>query len=44
VTTLAEAAKYAGLEHVIWSTLDDTRNWIPLNDNRMPTLQEKYKG
>lgn len=40
---MAEAAKYAGLEHVIWSTLDDTRNWIPLNDNRMPTLKEKYK-
>lgn len=40
---MAEAAKYAGLEHVIWSTLDDTRKWIPLNDNRMPTLKEKYK-
>jgi len=41
--TMAEAAKRAGLHHVIWSTLDDTRKWIPLDDDRMPTLQDKYK-
>lgn len=41
--TMAEAAKAAGLKHAIWSTLEDTRNWIPLSDNRMPTLMEKYK-
>jgi len=40
---MAEAAKAAGLQHVIWSTLEDTRKWVPLNDNRMPTLQGKYK-
>ncbi len=40
---MAEAAKEAGLKHVIWSTLEDTRKWVPLNDNRMPTLQGKYK-
>jgi len=40
---LAKAAKAAGLQHVIWSTLEDTRNWVPLNDSTMPTLQEKYK-
>lgn len=40
---LAETAKESGLKHVIWSTLEDTRKWIPLNDNRMPTLQGKYK-
>jgi uncharacterized protein YbjT (DUF2867 family) len=40
---LAEAAKAAGLKHVIWSTLDDTRKWIPLSDARMPTLLGKYK-
>jgi uncharacterized protein YbjT (DUF2867 family) len=40
---MANAAKAAGLQHVIWSTLEDTRNWIPLSDNRMPTLQGKYK-
>jgi uncharacterized protein YbjT (DUF2867 family) len=40
---MAEAAKPAGLQHVIWSTMEDTRQWIPLSDNRMPTLQGKYK-
>ena len=40
---MAEAAKYAGLKHVIWSTFEDTRKWVPLSDDRMPTLQEKYK-
>lgn len=40
---MAEAAKHAGIKHVIWSTLDDTRKWIPLSDNRMPTLMGKYK-
>ncbi len=40
---MARAAKNAGLEHVIWSTLEDTRRWIPLADNRMPTLMGKYK-
>ena len=40
---MAEAAKQAGVKHVIWSSLDDTKKWIPLSDNRMPTLQEKYK-
>jgi uncharacterized protein YbjT (DUF2867 family) len=39
----AEAAKDAGLQHVIWSTLEDTRKWVPLSDNRMPTLMGKYK-
>jgi len=39
----AEAAKHAGVQHVIWSTLEDTRRWVPLSDNRMPTLMEKYK-
>jgi uncharacterized protein YbjT (DUF2867 family) len=41
--TMAKAAKEAGLQHVIWSTLEDTRKWIPLRDTRMPTLMEKYK-
>jgi uncharacterized protein YbjT (DUF2867 family) len=40
---MADAAKAAGLRHVIWSTLEDTRRWVPLSDNRMPTLQGKYK-
>jgi uncharacterized protein YbjT (DUF2867 family) len=40
---MAEAAKEAGVKHVIWSTLEDTRKSIPLSDNRMPTLMGKYK-
>jgi uncharacterized protein YbjT (DUF2867 family) len=40
---LAEAASNAKIKHVIWSTLDDTRKWIPLSDDRMPTLKGKYK-
>jgi uncharacterized protein YbjT (DUF2867 family) len=28
---------------VVWSTLEDTRKWVPLSDARMPTLQGKYK-
>ncbi|MCX6140057.1 MAG: NmrA/HSCARG family protein [Candidatus Kapabacteria bacterium] len=40
---MANAAKAAGVHHVIWSSLEDTRKWIPLSDDRMPTLQEHYK-
>jgi uncharacterized protein YbjT (DUF2867 family) len=40
---MAEAARDSGLQHVIWSTLEDTREWIPLDDDRMPTLMGKYK-
>jgi uncharacterized protein YbjT (DUF2867 family) len=40
---MAQAAKHANLQHVIWSTLEDTRRWVPLSDNRMPTLMGKYK-
>ena len=40
---LAKAAKAAGIRHAIWSTLEDTRQWIPLDDDRMPTLMERYK-
>jgi uncharacterized protein YbjT (DUF2867 family) len=42
-TNMAKAAKQAGVRHVVWSTLEDTRKWVPLSDNRMPTLQGKYK-
>jgi uncharacterized protein YbjT (DUF2867 family) len=41
--TLAQAAKQAGVRHVIWSTLEDTRKRVPLEDLRMPTLMGKYK-
>jgi uncharacterized protein YbjT (DUF2867 family) len=40
---IAKAAKAAGVQHVVWSTFEDTRKWVPLSDNRMPTLQGKYK-
>jgi uncharacterized protein YbjT (DUF2867 family) len=41
--TLAEAAAKTRLQHVIWSTFEDTRKWVPLNDDRMPTLMGNYK-
>lgn len=40
---MAEAAKHAGLKHVIWSTFEDPRKWVPLSDDRMPTLMGKHK-
>ncbi|MFG2292264.1 NmrA/HSCARG family protein [Streptomyces sp. NPDC048603] len=40
---LARAAAHAGVQHAIWSTLEDTRDCIPLDDDRMPTLQGSYK-
>jgi uncharacterized protein YbjT (DUF2867 family) len=40
---MAAAAKQAGLKHVIYSTLEDVRKWVPLSDSSMPTLQGKYK-
>ncbi len=42
-TAIAKAAKATGVQHVIWSTLEDTRQWVPLSDDRMPTLMGKYK-
>jgi uncharacterized protein YbjT (DUF2867 family) len=41
--TMAQAAKVADIKHAIWSTFEDTREKVPINDNRMPTLMEKYK-
>lgn len=40
---MAEAASAAGLDHVIWSTLEDVRRWVPLSDDSMPTLNGRYK-
>ena len=42
-TAMARASKAAGVQHVIWSSLEDTRKWVPLADTRMPTLGGKYK-
>ena len=41
---MAQAAKDTGVAHVIWSTLEDTRRWVPVGDDRMPTLQGQYKA
>ena len=41
--SMADAAKATKLQHVIWSTLEDTRKSVPLTDDRMPTLMDKYK-
>ena len=43
VENMAEAARLTGVKHVVWSTLEDSRNWLSLDDKRMPTLMEKYK-
>jgi len=40
---IADAARAAGVKHVIWSTLEDTRNLMSPDDKRMPMLQEKYR-
>ena len=42
-TNMAKAAKETGIQHAIWSTFEDTRKWVPLSDNRMPTIDGKYK-
>jgi len=40
---MARAASRAGVSHAIWSTLEDTRRWVPVEDDRMPTLLGSYK-
>ncbi len=40
---LAAAVAAAGVRHAIWSTLEDVRDSIPLDDSRMPTLMGRYK-
>ena len=40
---LASAAKSARVQHVIWSTLEDSRQWVPVESDTMPTLQGEYK-
>jgi uncharacterized protein YbjT (DUF2867 family) len=40
---MARAAKEAGVAHAIWSTLEDSRKFILLSDDRMPTLMGQYK-
>jgi uncharacterized protein YbjT (DUF2867 family) len=40
---MARATRKVGAQHVVWSTLEDTRRWVPLSDTRLPTLHGKYK-
>jgi uncharacterized protein YbjT (DUF2867 family) len=40
---MADVAKETGIQHFVWSTLEDTRKFVPLDDDRMPTLHGKYK-
>jgi uncharacterized protein YbjT (DUF2867 family) len=40
---LANAVKSAGVSHAIWSTQPDSRDWVPLEANHLPTLQGRYK-
>ncbi|KDN21497.1 NmrA/HSCARG family protein [Amycolatopsis rifamycinica] len=40
--TAARAAKAAGLAHVVWSTLEDTREVLPASGQRVPVLQDRY--
>jgi uncharacterized protein YbjT (DUF2867 family) len=40
---IAAAAKAAGVKHVIWSTLEDIRQFMGADDKRMPILQDKYR-
>jgi len=40
---MARATRAAGIAHAVWSTLEDTRRDIPLDDPRLKTLQGKYK-
>jgi uncharacterized protein YbjT (DUF2867 family) len=42
-TAMAQAATDAGVAHVIWSTLEDARLWVPLESDQMPTLMGHYK-
>ena len=40
---MSDAARAAGVKHVVWSTLEDTRKLMKPDDKRMPMLQEKYR-
>ena len=41
-TTMAQAAQEAGIAHVVWSTLEDTRAFIAPGSGRMPVLMGRY--
>jgi len=41
-SVMAEAARRADVPHVIWSTLEDTRDYLPADGARMPVLMGRY--
>ncbi len=41
-SAMARATRKAGVQHVVWSTLEDTRTSVPPTDTRMPKLQGNY--
>ncbi|WP_020575084.1 NmrA/HSCARG family protein [Actinopolymorpha alba] len=42
IANLAAASASTKLSHVVWSTLEDTRDLLPVSDPRMPVLQDAY--
>jgi uncharacterized protein YbjT (DUF2867 family) len=38
----ARAAQATGIQHLIWSTLEDTRAYLPLNDPSIPVFEGRY--
>lgn len=40
---IAQAARDAGVVHAVWSTMEDSRQVMALDDPRMPTLMRSYK-
>lgn len=40
---IAHAVHQARVSHLVWSTLEDTRRYVPLDDARLPTLMQHYK-
>lgn len=42
-TAMARATKAAGVQHAVWSTLEDVRKYVPLDDDRIPTLYGAFK-
>jgi uncharacterized protein YbjT (DUF2867 family) len=43
VENLISAAQATGLRHIVWSTLEDTREVIAADDDRMPVLGDGYR-
>lgn len=40
---VADACRKANIEHVVWSTLEDTRDYIPATSSAMPMLEGEYR-